>query len=94
MLKGRTTYAMSGEVPAAKRIPFAKLQPADVLFFGERARSRSPPRSTTWASTSATAGSSTRRATASRVAQLTGWYARRFAWARRPLAEAGLVSAA
>ena len=25
---------MSGEVPRAKRIPFAKLQPADVLFFG------------------------------------------------------------
>jgi cell wall-associated NlpC family hydrolase len=24
------------------------------------------------------------------VAQLDGWYAREFAWARRPLAEAGL----
>ena len=26
------------------------------------------------------------------VAPLSGWYAKRFAWARRPLAEAGLVS--
>jgi cell wall-associated NlpC family hydrolase len=25
------------------------------------------------------------------VAQLSGWYAQRFAWGRRPLAEAGLV---
>ena len=33
-LKGRTTYAMSGEVPRAKRIGIAKLQPADLLFFG------------------------------------------------------------
>jgi hypothetical protein len=24
------------------------------------------------------------------LAQLTGWYAKEFAWARRPLAEAGL----
>ena len=26
------------------------------------------------------------------IAPLTGWYAQRFAWGRRPLAEAGLVS--
>jgi cell wall-associated NlpC family hydrolase len=26
------------------------------------------------------------------VAQLTGWYRTKFAWARRPLAEAGLVT--
>src|SRR5439155_10701622 len=36
MLRGRTTYAMSAEVPAAKRIPFANLQPADVIFFGAK----------------------------------------------------------
>ena len=34
-LRGRTTYAMSGEVPHAERISFAALQPADVLFFGD-----------------------------------------------------------
>src|SRR4051812_389962 len=34
-LRGRTTYQMSGEVARSKRIAFAKLQPADVVFFGE-----------------------------------------------------------
>ena len=33
-IKGRTTYQMSGEVPKARRITFAKLAPGDVLFFG------------------------------------------------------------
>ena len=33
-LKGRTTFAMSGEVPAAKRISFSHLKPGDVLFWG------------------------------------------------------------
>ena len=33
-MRGRTTYEMSGEVPRGKRITFAKLQPADVVFFG------------------------------------------------------------
>src|SRR5207244_166469 len=36
VLRGRTTYAMSGEVAAGMRIPLAELQPADVLFFGAR----------------------------------------------------------
>ncbi len=33
-LQGRTTFQMSVEVPASERIPFKKLQPADVIFFG------------------------------------------------------------
>src|ERR687887_227635 len=33
-LKGRTTFAMSGEVPASKRIKLAALRPGDVLFWG------------------------------------------------------------
>src|SRR2546421_8125272 len=41
-LMGRTTYAMSGEVPASKRIALAQLQPADVVFFGAKG-SRSKP---------------------------------------------------
>ena len=32
--KGRTTYAMAARSPRAKRIALAKLQPADVIFFG------------------------------------------------------------
>jgi cell wall-associated NlpC family hydrolase len=94
MLQGRTTYAMSGEVPAAKRVPLAKLQPADVIFFGAKG-----PRSKAaqvdhmgvylgngWFIHSSEYGVA--------VTTLSGWYQKRFAWGRRPLAEAGLVSPA
>jgi cell wall-associated NlpC family hydrolase len=92
-LRGRTTYAMSGEVPAAKRIPFAKLQPADVIFFGAGGPRSKPAQvdhmgiylGNGWFIHSSGYGVA--------VATLSGWYAKRFAWGRRPLAEAGLVSA-
>ena len=89
-LKGRTTFAMSGEVGAAKRIPLAKLKPADVLFWGS-AGPRSKPAQVDhtgiylgngWFIHSSGYGVA--------LAQLSGWYKQRFAWARRPLAEAGL----
>src|SRR5919201_5620903 len=91
VLRGRTTYAMSGEVTRAKRIPFAKLQPADVLFFGlDGPRSR--PAQVDHAGIYVGGGwfiHSSGYGVA--LAQLQGWYRQRFAWARRPLAEAGLV---
>ncbi len=90
VIQGRTTYQMSGEVPRSKRIPLARLQPADVLFFGARG-----PRSTPaevdhtgiylgggWFIHSSGYGVA--------ITQLQGWYQQRFAWGRRPLAEAGL----
>jgi cell wall-associated NlpC family hydrolase len=91
-LQGRTTYAMSGEVPAAKRVPFAKLQPADVLFFGAKGPKSKPAQidhtgiylGNGWFIHSSRYGVA--------LATLSGWYEQRFAWARRPLAEAGLVS--
>ena len=90
VLRGRTTYAMSGEVPARDRIPLAELQPADVLFFGARGPRSKPSQvnhmaiylGNGWFIHSSEYGVA--------VAQLAGWYATRFAWARRPLAEAGL----
>jgi cell wall-associated NlpC family hydrolase len=90
VLQGRTTYAMSGEVPVAKRIPLAKLQAADVLFFGARGPKSRPAQidhtgiylGNGWFIHSSGYGVA--------VARLSGWYAQRFAWARRPLAEAGL----
>ena len=91
-LKGRTTFAMSGEVPAAKRIPFAKLQPGDVLFWGG-AGPRSKPTQVDhtgiylgsgWFIHSSGYGVA--------LAPLSGWYKQRFAWARRLLAEARLGS--
>jgi cell wall-associated NlpC family hydrolase len=91
-LQGRTTYSMSGEAPPAKRIPFAKLQPADVVFFGAHGSKSKPVEvdhmgiylGNGWFIHSSGYGVA--------VAQLTGWYRTKFAWARRPLAEAGLVS--
>jgi cell wall-associated NlpC family hydrolase len=90
VIRGRTTYSMSVEVPRSERIPFAKLQPADVIFFGANG-----PRSTGsqiihtgiyvgngWFIHSSDYGVA--------LAQLTGWYRTEFAWGRRPLREAGL----
>jgi cell wall-associated NlpC family hydrolase len=90
-LRGRTTFAMSGEVGAAKRIRFSKLRPADVLFWGAGGpRSRPGQVDHTginlgngWFIHSSGYGVA--------LAPLDGWYKRRFAWARRPLAEAGLA---
>jgi cell wall-associated NlpC family hydrolase len=91
-IQGRTTFTMSVEVPRSERIPFAKLQPADVIFFGTNG-----PHSTGaqvihtgiyvgngWFIHSSDYGVA--------LAQLTGWYRQEFAWGRRPLAEAGLES--
>jgi cell wall-associated NlpC family hydrolase len=94
MLQGRTTYAMSGEVPVAKRIPYAKLQPADLIFFGAGGTKSKPKQvdhmgiylGNGWFIHSSGYGVA--------VATLTGWYEKRFAWGRRPLVEAGLVSPA
>jgi cell wall-associated NlpC family hydrolase len=90
VIRGRTTYTMSVEVPRSKRISFPKLQPADVIFFGDAG-----PRSTGsqvihtgiyigdgWFIHSSDEGVA--------LASLTGWYRSEFAWGRRPLREAGL----
>jgi cell wall-associated NlpC family hydrolase len=89
-LRGRTTYAMSVEVPRSKRISFTKLQPADVLFFGTRGSKSNGAQvfhtgiyvGNGWFIQSSDRGVA--------LAQLTGWYKQRFAWGRRPLREAGL----
>ena len=87
---GRTTYSMSVEVPSSKRISFQKLQPADVIFFGTKG-----PKSTGAQifHTAIYAGNgwfiqSSGQGVA--LAQLSGWYQKKFAWGRRPLHEAGL----
>jgi cell wall-associated NlpC family hydrolase len=90
-LKGRTTFAMSGEVPRAQRISFADLLPGDLVFFGT-AGTRSKPAQVDhmgiylgagWIAHSSRFGAT--------LVPLEGWYRDRFAWGRRPLAEAGLV---
>jgi cell wall-associated NlpC family hydrolase len=92
VLKGRTTYAMSGEVPRSKRIRLANLEPGDLVFFGSRGSSSLPTEighmgiyvGNGWFVHSSDRGVA--------LLPLSGWYLNRFAWGRRPLAEAGLES--
>ena len=90
-LKGRTTYAMSGEVPASERIAFADLEPGDVLFYGTNGP-RSKPAQVYHAGIYLGGGwmihSSGQGVALAPIS--TGYYAKAFVWARRPLAEAGL----
>jgi cell wall-associated NlpC family hydrolase len=91
-IQGRTTYDMSGEVPRSKRIPLAALQPGDVLFFGSKGPRSKPSEvdhaaiylGNGWLIQSSSHGVD--------VVPMQGWYQDTFAWARRPLAEAGLVN--
>jgi cell wall-associated NlpC family hydrolase len=90
VIQGRTTYTMSVEVPRSKRIKFSKLQPADVIFFGDKGPHSSGGQiihtgiyiGDGWFIHSSDEGVA--------LAQLTGWYRTEFAWGRRPLREAGL----
>jgi len=90
VLKGRTTYAMSGEVGPALRVAPTAIRPGDVLFFGDRGPKSKPSEvghsgiyvGNGWFVHSSSAGVT--------LQPLQGWYAERLAWARRPLAEADL----
>ena len=90
-LKGRSTYAMSGEVKPAQRIPLAQLEPADLVFFGAHGR-RSKPAEVDH--TGIYLGNGWFIHSSEEGVELgllsSDWYAKRFAWGRRPLAEAGL----
>ena len=91
-LKGRTTYAMSAEVKKPARIGFDALEPGDVLFFGSKGIRSKPAEvghsgiyvGNGWFVHSSSAGVT--------LQPLEGWYTKTFAWARRPLAEAGLLA--
>jgi len=90
VLRGRTTYQMSGEVSRAKLLPAPALEPADVMFFGSHGRSSKPSEvdhtalylGNGWFVQSSGEGVT--------LLPFDGWYTRSFAWARRPLREAGL----
>src|SRR4051794_10141063 len=87
-LRGRTTFELSGEVPQSRRIAFDGLAPGDVLFFGKGPASK--PKDVTHAGIYLGGGwmiHSSRFGVA--LAAVEGWYRTSFAWARRPLAEAG-----
>jgi cell wall-associated NlpC family hydrolase len=90
-LRGRTTFAMSGEVRPAGRIPFARLEPGDLVFFGAggpRSRPAAVDHMGIYAGDGWFVHSSRDGVT---LTPLAGWFRERFAWGRRPLAEAGLT---
>src|SRR5262245_53558515 len=90
VLRGRTAAAMAGEVPRRLRIKPARLAPADLMFFGPGGPHAKPSRidhagiylGNGWLIQSSRYGVALDR--------VGGWYERRLAWGRRPLAEAGL----
>lgn len=92
MLKGRTTYSMSAEVRPSARITADALQPGDLVFFGSRGVRSKPAEighmgiyvGNGWMVHSSDNGTT--------LVPLQGWYAKTFAWGRRPLAEAGLTA--
>jgi cell wall-associated NlpC family hydrolase len=90
-LRGRTAAAMAGEVGPRRRIALARLAPGDLVFFangGPRAKPAAVDHMGIYVGNGWMIHSS-RYGVA--LAELDGWYARRFAWGRRPLLEAGLT---
>ena len=89
VFRGRTTYAMSGEVARSARIGREALEPGDVVFFGDRGVKSKPAEvghtgiyvGNGWMVHSSRFGTT--------LTPMRDWYETRFAWARRPLAEAG-----
>ncbi len=89
-IEGRSTMDMSGEVPKASRVRFKDVEPGDVLFFGPRGARSKPTEidhagialGSEWMIHSSNEGVA--------IVAVTGTYRKRFAWARRPLTEAGL----
>jgi cell wall-associated NlpC family hydrolase len=92
VLRGRTTYAMSAEVARSMRVARRALEPGDVVFFGDRGVQSTPAEvghmgiylGNDWIVHSSRFGTT--------LTPMKDWYETRFAWARRPLAEAGLES--
>jgi cell wall-associated NlpC family hydrolase len=90
VLQGRTSYAMSGEVKPAKRIGFKAIEPGDVLFFGSRGPKSKPAEVGHMGIAIGNGWMVHASGNGVTLQPLTGWYATSFAWARRPLAEAGV----
>ena len=91
VLRGRTTFEMAGEVPPAQRIRKPEnLLPGDLIFQGDGGPKSKPAEvdhaaiylGGGWFVHSSGSGTT--------LHPFEGWYRERFAWARRPLREAGL----
>ena len=92
-LVGRTTFAMSGEVPKKQRVRADAIEPGDVVFFGARGPKSKPAEvnhmgiyvGNGWFVHSSRNGVT--------LQPLTGWYSTRLAWGRRPVSEASALTA-
>ncbi len=91
VLQGRTSYELAAESRRKSRIGLARLEPGDLLFFGPNGK-RSKPAEISHIGIYLGGGwfvQSSEQGVA--LAPIAGWYEKRFAWARRPFAEAGLT---
>jgi cell wall-associated NlpC family hydrolase len=89
-IEGRSSMEMAAETPKGGRVRFKDVEPGDVLLFGDRG-SRSKPAEVDHAGIALGGGwmiHSSGQGVA--LTPLDRSYRKRFAWARRPLAEAGL----
>src|SRR4029079_12883609 len=89
VLRGRTTYQMSGEVPRSARITAENLQPGDVSVFGASGPKSKPgvvDHTALYLGNGWFVQSSGEGVT---LLPFDGWYTRRFAWARRAAGAAG-----
>ena len=84
-LGGRTTYQMAKATPAAEKLTIDQLQAGDIVMFGDARGAASPPGVVghvgislggEWFVQSSGQGVT--------IERLSGWYATRFAWGRRP----------
>jgi cell wall-associated NlpC family hydrolase len=90
VLQGRTSYAMSAEVPRSLRVSRDELGPGDVVFFGSHGPRSRPSEvghvgiyvGNGWMVHSSRYGTT--------LTPMTGWFETSFAWGRSPLVEAGL----
>jgi cell wall-associated NlpC family hydrolase len=90
VLQGRTSYAMSGEVPRSERLSREELGPGDIVFFGSHGPRSKPSEvghmgiyvGNGWIVHSSRFGTT--------LTPMTDWYETSFAWGRSPLVEAGL----
>jgi cell wall-associated NlpC family hydrolase len=91
ILKGRTTYAMSGEMQRSARVPRDRLLAADLAFFGAHGP-RSKPAEVNHMGIYLGNGwivHAYNRGVA--LEPMVGWLDTNFAWGRSPLTEAGLA---
>jgi cell wall-associated NlpC family hydrolase len=90
-IHGRTTFSMSAERPKADRLPLDRLEPGDLVFFGSRGPASTPAEIGHMGIAVAPGWFVHSSGNGVTLQPLQGWYLARFAWARRPLREAGLA---